>query len=181
MIEILGEIIPFIHCYGFCPRPERNPIEEVGYLQYIERICAFLHKAESLGYEIGTPIFIGGARLNGTGLTEAESGVALRNQPPMNQFCFSKAETIGGLNHQECLGLIVERLLKGFHKAIRPIYFVDQVREELVRTMAEKIGVTIGVLGIPRSDTHPNSTVAHQAKMLAKLKSAEKLFASKGR
>lgn len=173
-------VIPFIHCYGHWDVENRHPIEMVGLKQYLRGIRQFLDDLDSLGVCRFEPLhFVGGAEKDGK--TEAESIKHYWSNDFRGPKDGTPQPVLGGLNHLECADEVAQvfdqlKESKAVESDSFPIYFVDAVRAELVRYIlsltfeAMELRPWDGnemVVGIPRHDTSPCSTVEFQMKQLA--------------
>lgn len=177
-------MVPFIHAYGHCSLEDRHPIESVGLIQYYRAIRQFLNHLEGLGICSFKPLYFVGGAMKDT-ITEAQSA----RHYWVNAYDQGAGEfsprVLGGLNHLECAREIV-KVLEGYSVSalsLYPIYFVDAVRADLVREIFDTMFDSTGrydahemVVGIPRHDISPRSTVEFQMKQLAHFRATGELL-----
>lgn len=173
-------IVLFVHCYGLWDFRDRDPVEMVGYKQYLEGILRFIEDALKLEYEIGDIYFVGG--MVGIAGESVESFWRSRFErlvhPGLSHTSPFIPRRLGGSNHLECAQAITRQLptflSDGDDRC--PIYFVDEVRRELVQAIFEKLDFQCSVVGIPRHDVSPKSTWDYQAKQLAHFRETGELL-----
>jgi len=168
------KIIFWLNCYGHWQPETRQPIEMIGYNQYLN---AFI-KAVVLLKDRIEAIYISGGLLNSQGQSEAET-LKLEIKKRLNS---TKINLPIYLDEKSLSTITITRV---FVKTIKekypnyiPILVCDEVRYKtncyLIEYFSKQFNFKLDpketVLPLPRIDTHPNSTIEAQSQKLQAMK-----------
>ena len=167
------KVLVWINCYGHWQPEDRDPLETIGYNQYL---ASFVESVVSLKNRIDR-IYISGGMLNSKGLTECETV-----EPELTRRLKTLGLTIQIVRDEESLTTIsiARRFVETAKEKISnctPLLFCDEVRYQtnlyLVAYFAKKVNFSISpkqvVVPLARLDNHPDSSLATQKEKIERM------------